>query len=389
MKLGMVGLPNVGKSTLFNAITKAGAESANYPFCTIEPNVGVVSVPDKRLDVLEKIYNTKKKVYTAIEFYDIAGLVKGASKGEGLGNKFLSHIREVAAIVHVVRCFDDENVVHVEGSVDPIRDIETINLELIFADLDVLERRMEKTMKLVRSGDKTAKFEYDVMERLKAHLEANKPARTLEVTEDEEAFVKSLFLITSKPVLYACNISEDDMMEGNLDNEYVQKVRAYAETENSGIMVVCAKLEEELSGLDEEEKAEMLSEYGLEESGLDKLIQASYKLLGLMSYLTAGVQEVRAWTIKQGTKAPQAAGKIHSDIERGFIRAEVVSYDDLVECGSEAAAKEKGVYRLEGKEYVMKDGDIVEQGSHEELLKDGGFYASLYNSQFEESEEVC
>ncbi|BDU85961.1 redox-regulated ATPase YchF [Clostridium perfringens] len=359
MKLGMVGLPNVGKSTLFNAITKAGAESANYPFCTIEPNVGVVSVPDKRLDVLEKIYNTKKKVYTAIEFYDIAGLVKGASKGEGLGNKFLSHIREVAAIVHVVRCFDDENVVHVEGSVDPIRDIETINLELIFADLDVLERRMEKTMKLVRSGDKTAKFEYDVMERLKAHLEANKPARTLEATEDEEDFVKSLFLITSKPVLYACNISEDDMMEGNLDNEYVQKVRAYAETENSGIMVVCAKLEEELSGLDEEEKAEMLSEYGLEESGLDKLIQASYKLLGLMSYLTAGVQEVRAWTIKQGTKAPQAAGKIHSDIERGFIRAEVVSYDDLVECGSEAAAKEKGVYRLEGKEYVMKDGDIV------------------------------
>ena len=359
MKLGMVGLPNVGKSTLFNAITKAGAESANYPFCTIEPNVGVVSVPDKRLDVLEKIYNTKKKVYTAIEFYDIAGLVKGASKSEVLVNKFLSHIREVAAIVHVVRCFDDENVVHVEGSVDPIRDIETINLELIFADLDVLERRMEKTMKLVRSGDKTAKFEYDVMERLKAHLEANKPARTLEATEDEEAFVKSLFLITSKPVLYACNISEDDMMEGNLDNEYVQKVRAYAETENSGIMVVCAKLEEELSGLDEEEKAEMLSEYGLEESGLDKLIQASYKLLGLMSYLTAGVQEVRAWTIKQGTKAPQAAGKIHSDIERGFIRAEVVSYDDLVECGSEAAAKEKGVYRLEGKEYVMKDGDIV------------------------------
>ena len=359
MNLGIVGLPNVGKSTLFNAITKAGAESANYPFCTIEPNVGVVSVPDKRLDVLEKMYNTKKKVYTAVEFYDIAGLVKGASKGEGLGNKFLSHIREVSAIVHVVRCFDDGNVVHVEGSVDPIRDIETINLELIFADLEVLERRMERSMKQVRSGDKKAKEEYDVMERLKAHLEANKPARTLEATEDEEAFVKSLFLITSKPVLYACNISEDDMMEGNTNNAYVQKVKAYAEEENSEVVIVCAKLEEELSGLEEDEKLEMLSEYGLTESGLDKLIRASYKLLGLISYLTAGVQEVRAWTIKEGTKAPQAAGKIHSDIERGFIRAEIVSYDDLLECGSEAAAKEKGLYRLEGKDYVMKDGDVV------------------------------
>lgn len=359
MKLGMVGLPNVGKSTLFNAITKAGAESANYPFCTIEPNVGVVSVPDKRLDVLEKMYNTKKKIYTAIEFYDIAGLVKGASKGEGLGNKFLSHIREVEAIVHVVRCFDDGNVVHVEGSVDPIRDIETINLELIFSDLEVLERRMEKSIKLARSGDKTAKFEYGIMERIKEQLEANKPVRTLEATEEENTFIRSLFLITSKQVVYACNISEDDVMEGNFDNDYVKKVKEYAASEDSEVMVVSAKIEEELSGLEDDEKAEMLSEYGLDESGLDKLIETSYKLLGLMSYLTAGVQEVRAWTIKVGTKAPAAAGKIHSDIERGFIRAEVVGYDDLVECGSEAAAKEKGKFRLEGKEYVMQDGDVV------------------------------
>ncbi len=359
MKLGIVGLPNVGKSTLFNAITKAGAESANYPFCTIEPNVGVVSVPDKRLEELQKIYNSKKQVPTAIEFYDIAGLVKGASKGEGLGNKFLSHIREVESIVHTVRCFKDDNVVHVEGSVSPIRDIETINLELIFADLEVLERRMEKSVKLVRSGDKTAKIEYAIMERVKAQLEANKPVRTLEVTEEESEFIKSLFLITNKPVLYACNVSEDDLMECGGENDMVREVEAYAAEENSGIIIVCAKLEEELSGLEDEEKADMLSEYGLTESGLDKLITASYNLLGLMSYLTAGPMEVRAWTIKVGTKAPAAAGKIHSDIERGFIRAEVISFDKLVECGSEAIAKEKGFYRLEGKEYIMQDGDVV------------------------------
>lgn len=360
MKLGIVGLPNVGKSTLFNAITKAGAESANYPFCTIEPNVGVVSVPDKRLDVLEKMYNTKRKVYTAIEFYDIAGLVRGASKGEGLGNKFLSHIREVSAIVHVVRSFSDENVVHVDGSVDPIRDIETINLELIFSDLEVLERRMERALKLVRSGDKKAKSEYAIMERMKEQLEAGKPVRTLEATDDEKEFIDSLFLITSKSVLYVANISEDDLMDGNIENEYVKKVKEYAESENSEVVVISAKIEEELSTLEDDEKMAMLEEYGLHETGLDQLVRKSYKLLGLMSYLTAGVQEVRAWTIHNGTKAPAAAGKIHSDIERGFIRAEVVSYNDLIECGSEAAAKEKGCYRLEGKEYVMKDGDVVQ-----------------------------
>lgn len=358
MKLGIVGLPNVGKSTLFNAITKAGAESANYPFCTIEPNVGVVNVPDKRLDVLQTVYNSKKKIYADIEFYDIAGLVKGASKGEGLGNKFLAHIRESAAIVHVVRCFEDDNIVHVDGSVDAIRDIETINLELIFSDLDAIEKRIEKTVKLARSGDKKSKAELELFENLKAHLESEKPVRTFEATADEVETIRSMFLITAKPILYAANISEDDLISGE-ENDNVKKLRTLAAAENSEVIVVCANLEEQLSGLEEDEQLEMLKEYGLDESGLDKLIHSSYKLLGLMSYLTAGPQEIRAWTIKLGTKAPAAAGKIHSDIERGFIRAEIVSFDKLVECGSEAAAKEKGLYRLEGKEYIMQDGDVV------------------------------
>lgn len=359
MKLGIVGLPNVGKSTLFNAITQAGAESANYPFCTIEPNVGVVTVPDKRLDVLANMYNPEKVTPAIVEFYDIAGLVRGASKGEGLGNKFLSHIREVEAIVHVVRCFEDTNIVHVEGSVDPIRDIETINLELIFSDMEVLDRRIDKTRKTARSGDKKAQEELNFMERLKSHLEQMKPARTIEMTDEEREFLKQYFLLTSKPVLYVANLSEDDIINGYENNKLLNKVIEYAKAENSQVIPLCAKLEEEISMLSEDEKQEFLSDYGLEEPGLNKLIRASYNLLGLISFLTAGPKEVRAWTIRKGTKAPQAAGKIHSDIERGFIRAEVISFEDLVESGSETVAREKGLIRLEGKEYIVQDGDVI------------------------------
>jgi GTP-binding protein YchF len=357
MKLGIVGLPNVGKSTLFNAITKAGAESANYPFCTIEPNVGVVSVPDKRLDVLYKMHYSQKIVHTAIEFYDIAGLVKGASKGEGLGNKFLSHIREVAAIVHVVRCFEDENIVHVEGSIGPLRDIETINLELIFSDLEILDRRIQKTQKLLK-GDKSLQQELDLLNLIKNTLEEGKSARTLTFSKEEEPFVKELNLLSYKPIIYVANVSEEDLLDGQ-DNEMVREVKKHAETEKAEVVVVCAKIEQEISELEQEEKVEFLNELGLEESGLDRLIKASYKLLGLISFLTAGEPEVRAWTIKKGTKAPQAAGKIHSDIERGFIRAEVISYDDLMAVGNMNQAKEKGLIRLEGKDYIVQDGDII------------------------------
>ena len=359
MKLGVVGLPNVGKSTLFNAITKAGAECANYPFCTIEPNVGIVAVPDHRLEVLGKLYNTKKITPAVVEFVDIAGLVKGASQGEGLGNKFLANIRETDAIVHVVRCFEDENITHVDDSIDPIRDIETINTELIFADTETTKKRLDKAINMTKTGDKKYKIEAEFLTKLYDHLNQLKTARTLDCTEEERELMKDMFLLTAKPVIYTANIGEIDMGKSENELPLVQKVIEYAKTENAEHMVICAKTEEELSGLDDEERQMFLQELGETQSGLDKLVKASYNLLGLLSYLTAGEKEVRAWTIEQGTKAPQAAGKIHTDFEKGFIRAEIVDYDVLVELGSFNAAKEHGKVRSEGKEYVIKDGDVV------------------------------
>ncbi len=356
MKLGIVGLPNVGKSTLFNAITKAGAEAANYPFCTIEPNIGVVTVPDERVTKLSEIYHSKKTIYTTIEFCDIAGLVKGASKGEGLGNKFLGHIREVEAIVHVVRCFEDSNVVHVDGKIDPISDIETINMELILSDMEVLERRIQKTTKNLK-GDKSLQKELDLLKRVAEFIEDGTSARAMELDDEEAAFVKSLDLLSYKPVIYAANVSEDDA--SGEDNEYVKAVREYAEAEGSGVVVICAKVEAELSELEDDEREMFLEELGIEEAGLEKLIKSSYALLDLISFITTGEDETRAWTIKRGTLAPQAAGKIHTDFERGFIRSETIAYDKLMEAGGKlSTAKEHGWLRSEGKDYEVKDGDI-------------------------------
>lgn len=359
MKLGIVGLPNVGKSTLFNSLTKAGAESANYPFCTIDPNIGIVPVPDERLKVLGDLYDTDKIVAATIEFVDIAGLVKGASKGEGLGNQFLSNIREVDAIVHVVRCFEDGNIIHVDGSIDPLRDIETINLELIFSDIEIIERRIARASKGAKN-DKALAKEVELLQRLKEYLEEGNLAIQFETEDEEELnWLKEYNLLTAKPVIYAANVVENDLQEDGAKNEQVKKVREFAEKNNSEVFVICAQIEQEIAELDEEEKKMFLEDLGLKESGLEKLIKASYSLLGLISYLTAGKQETRAWTITKGTKAPQAAGKIHTDFERGFIRAEIVSYENLVECGNYNAAKEKGLVRSEGKEYVVQDGDVI------------------------------
>jgi GTP-binding protein YchF len=359
MKLGIVGLPNVGKSTLFNSLTKAGAESANYPFCTIDPNIGIVPVPDERLKVLGDLYNSEKVVAATIEFVDIAGLVKGASKGEGLGNQFLSNIREVDAIVHVVRCFDDSNVIHVDGNVNPLRDIETINLELIFSDLEILERRISRVAKSAKN-DKASSKELSMLERIKALLEEGQMAKVFQPEDDEEEeFFAGYNLLTAKPVIYAANVKENDLSDDGISNDYVKAVCSFAEQEHSEAFVICAQIEQEIAELEEDEKKMFLEELGLQESGLEKLIKASYRLLGLISYLTAGPKETKAWTIKVGTKAPQAAGKIHSDFERGFIRAEIVSYNNLVECKSYNAAKDKGLVRSEGKDYVVQDGDVV------------------------------